>query len=277
MTDKPNGTGLNGLARVITGPPDGRGTLGGMSMQTNGVDSSAKGPQRHRTVDRVTRILEEVVYNPGISFTELAHVLDAPKSSVHGFIRGLLANGWLHEIDRGFFVGPAVYGLATASGNVWAGMVSQARLLALSDDAGLATFLGVQAGDHLIYIAAAGTDPVADYDARSNIRRGLLTTAGGNALLAAMSEAERISYLHRHQAEHPELIQQFLVQLDEIRRTGIVTNVWGSGSRFAIATAVFNQSGEAVAEVTLVGPKDTVQPRVEELSRILLRHVKSWT
>ena len=52
-----------------------------------------RAPQNHRTVDRVTRILEEVVYSPGMTFAELVRALDAPKSSVHGFIRGLLAKG----------------------------------------------------------------------------------------------------------------------------------------------------------------------------------------
>ncbi len=46
----------------------------------------AREPQNHRTVDRVTRILEEVVYNPGMTFAELARALGAPKSSVYGFI-----------------------------------------------------------------------------------------------------------------------------------------------------------------------------------------------
>ena len=32
-------------------------------------------PQPHRTVDRVTRILEEVVYKPGMTFAELVRAL----------------------------------------------------------------------------------------------------------------------------------------------------------------------------------------------------------
>ncbi|HEU0203136.1 MAG TPA: helix-turn-helix domain-containing protein [Burkholderiaceae bacterium] len=57
-------------------------------------------PQGHRTVDRVTQILEEVVYHPGMTFAELVRALGAAKSSVHGFIRGLLAKGWLDEDHR---------------------------------------------------------------------------------------------------------------------------------------------------------------------------------
>ena len=69
------------------------------------------GPQNHRTVDRVTQILEEVTYRPGITFTELARALGAPKSSVHGFVRGLLAKGRLYEDDKH---SGTQYALATA-------------------------------------------------------------------------------------------------------------------------------------------------------------------
>src|SRR6266550_8022222 len=93
-------------------------------------------PQNHRTVDRVTRILEMVVYRPGMTFAELARTLDAPKSSVHGFISGLLANGWLYEQDRSFYLGPAVYGLTLASGHIRAGLVTHADLATLHEETG---------------------------------------------------------------------------------------------------------------------------------------------
>jgi IclR helix-turn-helix domain len=68
--------------------------------------------QGHRTINRVTQILEEVVYHPGMTFSDLVRALNAAKSSVHGFIRGLLAAGWLHEENGRFYLGPAVYRLA---------------------------------------------------------------------------------------------------------------------------------------------------------------------
>ena len=129
--------------------------------------------ENHRTVDRVTRILEEVVYNPGMTLAELTRALDAPKSSVHGFVHGLLAKGWLYEANRGFYLGPALYGLTLVSGYLHAGLVSRADLEALNKKSGLAVFLGVPANEYLIYVATVGDDPVAGYDARSNIRRTL--------------------------------------------------------------------------------------------------------
>lgn len=238
---------------------------------------SRREPQNHRTIDRVTRILEEVVYHPGLTFTELVAALDASKSSVHGFIGGLLATGWLYEQNRRFYLGPAVYGLTLASGHLRAGLVTNLDLQALHRETGLAVFLGVQAGDHLIYISEAGSDPVAGFEARSNIRRTLLETAGGKALIAALPEAEREFYLRRRSAKETDLVHTFLDDCAGIQRSRIATNLRRAGARCALATVVRNQSGDAVASVTLVGPTPEVQPRLEELGKVLIRHVDAWS
>ena len=240
--------------------------------------ASAKGaPQPHRTVDRITRILEEVVYNPGMTFAELVRALDAAKSSVHGFIRGLLANGWLYEDQRRFYLGPAVYGLTLASGHIRAGLVTHENLVALQKEADTAVFLGVQAGDHLIYIDETGSDPVAGFDARMNIRRSLLVTAGGKALLAARPDAEREAFLRRHAVAEADLVGAFLAEINDIRKTRIATNIRQRGARFALGTTVVNQAGRPVASITLVGPTADMRPRADALGKILLRHVDSWS
>jgi len=234
-------------------------------------------PQTHRTVDRVTHILEEIVYKPGMTFAELARALDAPKSSVHGFLGGLLAKGWLYESDRRYYLGPAVYGLTMASGHIRAGLVMHADLEALSAEAKASVFLGVRAGEHLIYVAEAGADDVAGYEARSNIRRTLLATAGGKALLAAQPTLEREAYLRRRTPEEAEQVELFLHELEGIQRTRLAQNLRLSGTRFALGTAVRNQAGEAVAAITLVGPTSDIQPRAAKLAKVLLRHVDSWS
>jgi DNA-binding IclR family transcriptional regulator len=235
-----------------------------------------RAPQNHRTIDRVTQILEEVVYNPGMTFAELARALDAPKSSVHGFIRGLLAAGWLYEDNHKFYLGPAVYGLTLATGHIRAGLVTDSDLGALQEATGVTVFLGVRAGDHLIYVAEAGSDTLAGFAARTNIRRSLLETAGGKALLAAMSEQERVAFLRRRPAADTPLIEQFLADFDEIRRTRVARNVLHGGARSAIATTVRNRAGEVVAEVTLVGPTTQIAPKADKLARTLLKHVDKW-
>jgi DNA-binding IclR family transcriptional regulator len=115
--------------------------------------------------------------------------------------------------------------------------VTHADLAALHEETGVAAFLGVQAGDHLIYVAEAGSDAITSFAARSNIRRTLLVTAGGKALLAARSDAERETYLRRRSAEEADLIDSFLGEYEEIRKTRLATNMRLSGTRFAINLA----------------------------------------
>jgi DNA-binding IclR family transcriptional regulator len=246
------------------------------SKETSPSVRTSRIPQNHRTVDRVTRILEEVVYRPGITFAELARALDAPKSSVHGFLSGLLAQGWLYESSRRYYLGPAVYGLTMASGHIRAGLVTHADLQNLSVETKTTVFLGVQAGGHLIYVDEAGADDVAGFEARSNIRRTLLGTAGGKALLAARPAPEREAFLRRRDPDEAAEVQAFLREFEDIQKTRIARNTRLSGTRFALAAAVRNPAGDAVAAITLVGPTAELQPRATRLGKILLKHVDSW-
>jgi len=236
-----------------------------------------RAPQNHRTIDRVTRILEEVVYNPGMTFAELVRVLHAPKSSVHGFLRGLLAKGWIYEERHRFYLGPAVYGLTLASGHIRAGLVTHSDLVALQEKTGGAVFLGVQAGDDLIYIAEAGSDQIMGFQARTNIRRTILATAGGKAILAARPDAEREQFLRRHSAKEAALVGKFIEEYEDITTTRIATNLTLKDKRFAIAAAVHNPSGEAVAAIIVVGPTLVLRPRAKKLGQLLLKHIDTWS
>jgi DNA-binding IclR family transcriptional regulator len=155
--------------------------------------------------------------------------------------------------------------------------VTHADLAVLHEASGAAVFLGVKAGDHLIYIAEAGGDAIAGIEARSNIRRTLLGTAGGKALLAARPDAELKAYLRRRGAEETDQVEAFLGEYEEIRKTRIATNLRLAGTRFAIGTTVRDKSGEAVASITLLGRTPDLQPRVRRVSKLLLEHVDSWS
>jgi DNA-binding IclR family transcriptional regulator len=236
-----------------------------------------RGPQNHRTVDRVTQILEEVTYRPGVTFGELARALDAPRSSVHGFLRGLVTKGWVYESDKRFYLGPAVYGLTLASGQMQAGSVTQDDLNQLHEITGLSVFLGVLAGDDLIYVSMAGTDEQSRYTASTRLRRDLLDAAGGKALLAEQSDAVRDGYLYRRGLEDAQRVAQFLSEYRDIKQTGIATNYKHSGAQLALATVVRNQFGRPVSAVTLVGPAADMAPREDKLRRTLLEFVNRLT
>ena len=77
-----------------------------------------------------------------MTFAELTKSVSAPKSSVHGFVRGLLATGWLHEEHGRFRFGPAAYGLTLAGGLIPAGLVTRSDLDILHRETGLDVFSG---------------------------------------------------------------------------------------------------------------------------------------
>lgn len=239
-------------------------------------DLPSNGPKHHRTIDRVTRILEEVVYHPGIGFAELTRALDAPKSSIHSFVQGLQANGWLYEENRRFYLGPAVYGLTMASGNIRAGMVSQQDLDQLHAECGLTIFLGVQAGDHLIYIGDSGTDSLTGFAARSNIRRELIATSGGKAFLVDRGDEARNAYLKRMQNQDPDKVSEFLSEFTQIKESGFAVNR-RRGTQTALATLIRNRSGGAAAAVIAVGETSKVEPRMQELKTTMREHVALWS
>lgn len=248
-----------------------------MTLMTELPDEELdRGPHNHRTIDRVTQILEQVVYNPGMTFAELSRALEAPKSSVHGFIRGLLAAGWLHQDSNRFYLGPALYGLTLVGGHLRAGSVTDSDLHELHDATGVTVFLGVTAGDSLIYVSEVGAELLAGFAARTNIRRNLLKTAGGKALLAEWPAEQRESYLRRRGRETPQDLEEFLGEFDDIRQTRIARNFLHNGTRFGLATVVHDKSGNAVAEVTLVGRSDAMLPREKKLKTLLLKHVDRW-
>ncbi len=248
-----------------------------METESNPPTRTKQAPQNHRTIDRVTQIIETVVYNPGINFAELVRAVNAAKSSVHGFVNGLLASGWLFQENGKFYLGPTIYGLTLANGHLRSGFVSWDDLNALHDETETAAFLGIQAGDHLMYIAVAGQDPVISYEAKSNIRRHMLKTAGGKALLAAQPNDVRDAYLRRRPPDDRTLVEQFLSELEEIQRTGIAKNFRSQVRRYAIAGVVHDRSTKAMASVTLVGPAEKIEPKLESLCTSLKNHIEIWT
>ena len=233
-------------------------------------------PQNHRTVDRVSDILEQVTYNPGMTFSQLTRKVGGAKSSLHGFISGLLARGWLHQSEGRFYLGPTMYSLTMASGHEASRIVTNDDLRALHLATGLPVFLGVRAGESLVYISGAGQDPVVSYEARTNIRRVMLNTAGGLVMLAHEPLDQRTSFLARRPADEAPLIAGFLSQYDAIHSRGYAVNHRASADRFALAACVLSSRGGPIASVTIVGKTADVQPRETELAAILVQHARNW-
>ena len=126
----------------------------------------------HRTVDRVTGILETVSLSPrGVTLAELATALGAAKTSLAELTNGLLARGYLIEEEHRFHLGPGPFVLA-----------SRATLAALSLDhelvaelgkaLGCPVLVGVRVGDAMIFTDYTGQEsPSLTFAARTHARR----------------------------------------------------------------------------------------------------------
>jgi DNA-binding IclR family transcriptional regulator len=240
------------------------------------ADEPPEEPLGHRTIDRVTQLLEEIALRPGIELGSLTRALRAPKSSVHALLRGLLVRGWVHESDGRYALGPMVYGLTLASGRIRAGQVGQADLDALREDTGMTVLLGVESGDFVIYVGSSGPGALTGYAREAKLRRRLISTAGGKALLAARYGPARDAYLRNLPSADAEAVSVFLSEFAEIERTRIARTYRPESSRLALASVVHGASGESVAAAIIVGRASDVEPREAQVRRTLLRHVEAW-
>lgn len=249
-------------------------------MTSSSAPPEERAHNNHRTIDRVVQILEAVVHRPGTTFGELSRSLDMPKSTLHGFLNGLLANGWVYEQQDGsqyrLFLGPGVYGLILNSGQIRAGMVSNGDLYELQAKIKAEVYLGVQVGDQLIYVAEAGADPIAGFHPRHFIRRELLQSAGGKALLSAHSEPWLTDFLRKRPSTASDVISDFLSEVREIRATRIAKNYTQNRTRYALASPLRDSTGKAIASLTVVGSVEDILPRENDIIAQMLGHIDQW-
>ena len=235
-------------------------------------------PKHHRTVDRVTDLLEAIARDgDGLTLSDLAARLEAPKSSVQGLLQGLLATGYVVEHDGTFALGPGPYVLTLIANRMPARLVTHNDLVELAEVTGETVLLAVRAGDHAIYIDEVGSHPMLDFVARSRSRRPLLTTAAGKIMLADMADAD----LHRHLADLPHdqqpAVAEFFDQLATIRETGLAYNHETSIAGVdAVGTGVRNHRNELVAALVIAGRKESVEHRLEELGRTAREAARGW-
>lgn len=233
-------------------------------------------PRHHRTVDRITGILEEVAsQRDGIGLNRLASVIGAPKSTVQGFVNGLLAAGYLIEADHRYHLGAGPYVLTLRATQLPARTVRHADLLELAEASGLSVLLAVRVGEHVVYVDEVGDSPPVRFIAKSRARRPLLETSSGKVMLADMPEPELHDFLRNHPNQHA--VSLFLAEIASIRETGVARNLESpiaGGS--AIATRVDDAQGNLLAAVALIGTAEEVRPRFGELEIVLRKAREEW-
>jgi DNA-binding IclR family transcriptional regulator len=215
-------------------------------------------PRHHRTVDRVAAILEIVApVRQGLSLAALAERLDAPKSSIHELVNGLVATGYLVERDHRFGLGPAPFVLSLNGNRSAVQDIDRDLLPRLHAELGCSVLIGIQVGMSLVYIEQIGDEPVMEFAARNHSRRSLYATASGKVILAGLPVREMDALLHSATSEERPEVERFLADLPEIRRTGLAYNPGLTiPNVYSVAAALRRADGDLVGAVCAIGREE---------------------
>lgn len=232
--------------------------------------------KHHRTVDRVVQILEFVATRPGgATLTEISRALEAPVSSIQGFINGLVATGYVDEENRRYLLGAGPYILTLRANRMPARTVRQADLEELGETTRCSVLLGVRLGWNVVYVGNYGDSPHLAYLSRTRVRRPMLSTVGGRALLASL-DVDQLNEFLAEQEDQAE-VRAFLSDVDEIRRTGFAVNLFSEYSKSTtLARPVRDRTGEVVATIVLGGPREDLEPRLDEVKAIVTARTDEW-
>lgn len=220
----------------------------------------------HRTVTRIVRILESVARadSDGVSLGQLSRELDAPKSTVHGFVRGLCAEGYLAEAAEGYVLGPGVAHVLGPAGSSVVLLIEDV-LAEISARTGETVTVAVRVGDSVVYVHSLPADYEVCYVPRLGVRRPLLPTSSGK-LFFALAPKPGDSELFA--SFDPETRVRLDAELPSIRETGIALNRGETVPDVsAVAVGVFVDAVLSAA-ITIAGPITRTQEHIEHYGAV---------
>lgn len=222
----------------------------------------------HRGVSRITAILEAVARGDGgIRLADLTAHVGAPKTSVYGLVRGLVAVGYLTESKGVYTLGP---GLGVLIERMGPGLVKAAalpELQSLVDQTSETALVGVRVGNSVVYLDSVSSPHRVRYVPPLLQRRQLLHTSIGKLYLAQMTTAEVTRLLAEIVPGHPPSeLTALLEELEKTKRRGVAMNVNETVGGVSAAAAAIRGREEIIGGISVAGPTDRVLPRLDEIA-----------
>ncbi|WP_016695714.1 IclR family transcriptional regulator [Rhodococcus rhodochrous] len=221
--------------------------------------------KEHRTVSRVTNILELVARSEnGCRFADLTAALDAPRSSVHVLVKGLVANGYLHEESGRYTIGSAVRALLAAP-TVPIDSAARPSMEALHDKFNETVMLSFLVGDAVVYTDVIESTHMIRYSAPLRTRRPLYPTSSGKCFLAYANETFRENYLAVHIPEG-EARDQVRAELSSIAKEGVAINRGQTLPDVSgVSVPIFGHE-QLLAVLAMAGPTTRILDRLDEFA-----------
>lgn len=245
------------------------------------VDRTKSGP---RSVLRILGLFEALTGGSDeLSLAELSAELEAPKSSLLTLLRPLVSEGYLIHNKGRYHLGPRMFRL---SADILA--VGKFRTLImpfleqLSERTHETVFFAVlDPNAKVAVITDVINSPQAlRFDLRVGMTFPLYQTAIGSVLLAHQDKKWMDAYLRSVKSQKLKLDEyspivplsrpEALRRVEEARKTGLAVSLsqWAPESG-AIAAPVYYGDGSLAGGLTVAGPVNRMQSRLEELSATL--------
>lgn len=205
------------------------------------VDAATKGA--HRTVSRIALILQRVASSPdGLRLNDIAQALDAPKSSVHGLVKGLVEVGFL-EFTNGHYVRGEGLDRITPANQRTLIHLAEPRMSKLLSTFNETVVLSTMLGDSLTYLLTMeSTHPIRYVPPHVRPDIGV-PSASVKIFLANVPDEQVRSYLSSRVRE-PDRRDAILAEIETARSTGVAYNRGDTYTGMsAAAAAIRNEVG----------------------------------
>lgn len=235
----------------------------------NGLDQGEIRNSEHRTVSRAMGILEAVIANEpqGLRLGDLSEQVKAPKSSIHGLAKGLVAMGYLREHQARYYQGPALAMLAPGLLRLPANAHRVLERLAVEGDE--TSIMAALVGESVINVDYVQSSQLIRASPVVNVRRPLWPTSYGKVFLAFMEPSKRDSYIVRN-FEDTKRRDAIAAELEEIRSSGVAFNrAESTPGLYGLAAPIIGEEGVILA-IGLAGPADRMQGHEADLARVVI-------
>lgn len=227
------------------------------------VEKVTVGVNEVRSVRTALRVLDEVAAHEPIGVSELARLLELPKSSVQRTLQTLHAAGWIHPVGDEMTRWGLTTHMLRITQRATGGLSLRDVTVPVMEELRAATqetvHLTVPEQDHVTLIERLDSPQPVRTFIPLGIVVPLAASANGKAILATQSREEIEALLDRGLAAYtPTTVTDrnaLLAELDEIRRRGYATNEeeWRSGVS-AVAAAITADGGPAIAGISVSTP-----------------------
>lgn len=232
-----------------------------------------------KSAERVLRIFEYLAnYPDGLTAKEIGEALGYAPSSAFALLKTLSEDEYLSE-DEGkrYALGPKLIQLGiNASAALDVNKLAGPTLRSIMNTLNETVFMGVLAGDEVVYVAKVNSNKTISTNASVGSRKPVYCTGLGKAFLAFMDRGRSkkiIETLHFEPFTETTVTSaaELRAELETCRALGyavdngeIETGLW------CVAVPIYNAERQMIAAVSVSGPKVRMQPQKELVVRTML-------